>query len=401
MQPLSKYRVLSFGQAWAAPYGDMMLADMGADVVKLEPPGVGDHVRKWSRGDLHGLSPHLLAVNRNKRGIVIDLKTEKGRTLVLELMGQADALIENFSPGTMANLGLDYATVSKLHPRLVYCSVSGFGNDGPYSKRPAYDMIMQGEGGFISVSGTEDGQRAKLGAPVVDVMTAMVAAYSIVCALLERDTSGKGRYLDISMLETAASAMAFNLITYSVTGEITKPMGTAHPLLAPYQVYSTRTTPISIAILTEAHWNVFCRLIDREDLIANPLYVAAVHRIDNRVSLNGELIPIIREKTAEYWMEEFGKHGLVGGAVNDVAGLLQHPQLLARNYYLNWTMANGVSIAVPGMPWQSEGRGEPVRRMPPRLGEHTEEVLAEWLNKDQVTLSALKNEGVIASASQD
>lgn len=398
MQPLSNYRVLSFGQAWAAPYADMMLADMGADVVKLEPPGTGDHVRKWSRGDLHGLSPHLLAVNRNKRGIVVDLKSAEGQALALKLIGQADVLIENFSPGTMTSLGLDYAAVGQHHARLVYCSVSGFGNFGPYASRPAYDMVMQGEGGLISVTGTEDGQQAKVGAPVLDVMTAMVAAYSIVCALMDRAATGTGRYLDIAMLETAASAMGFNLIAQSMTGDIARPMGTAHPLVAPYQVYSTRTAPISVAILTEAHWKVFCKLIGREDLLTNPLFLSAVHRIDNRVALNEVLMPIIREQTAEYWMEEFGRHGLVGGAVNDVAGLLRHPQLRARKFFFDWKLDNGISVAVPGMPWQPDGRDEPVRRLPPRLGEHTEEVLAEWLRMDPASIASLKKAGAIASA---
>lgn len=392
MQPLKKYRILAFGQAWAMPYGEMMLADMGADVVKVEPPGIGDHVRKWSRSDLKGMSPHLLAVNRNKRSIVIDLRTDEGRELAFELLAEADALTENFSPGTMAKLGLDYETVHKRCPHLVYCSVSGFGNNGPMRSRPAYDMIMQGEGGFIAVTGTEDGQPAKLGVPVLDVMTAMIAGYSTLCALLDRDQTGVGRYLDIAMLETAASAQGFNVIGYSITGEAPRPMGTAHPLLAPYQVYSTRTVPVSVAVLTDAHWRTFCGLIAREDLIEDARFITAMARIDNRGQLNDQLIPIFLQQTGEYWIDLLDKAGLVVGSVNDLSGVLQHPQLLARKFFDYWNV-NGVPVTVPGMPWRSDARGEPVQRMPPELGEHTEEVLRDWLNKDDAAIEHLKASG--------
>jgi len=398
MQPLAKYRILSFGQAWAAPFGDMMMADMGADVIKVEPPGIGDHVRKWTRSDLKGLSPHLMAVNRNKRGIVIDLRTPEGKEVALRLIGEADAVIENFSPGTMAKLGLDYESLKERFPRLVYCSVSGFGNTGPYAQRPAYDMIIQGEGGFISVTGTEDGQVAKLGVPGLDVMTAMVAAYSTVCALLERDATGKGRYLDIAMLETAAAAQGFNLISYSFTGEMPRPMGTAHPLLAPYQVYSTRGTPISIGILTDVHWREFCEhVIDRPELGNDPRFATAMQRIDNRPALNDLLQPIFLTQDAPYWLERLNARGLVCGAVNDLAALLNHPQLQARKFYYHWPTPVG-DVAVPGMPWRTDNRGEPVARMPPGLGEHTDEILGDWLGMGPDEIDRLKKAGAITGA---
>ena len=399
MQPLSKYRILSFGQAWAAPYGDMMMADMGADVIKVEPPGIGDHVRKWTRSDLKGLSPHLLAVNRNKRGIVIDLRNPAGKEVALQLIAKADAVIENFSPGTMAKLGLDYEALRERFPGLVYTSVSGFGNTGPYANRPAYDMIIQGEGGFISVTGTEDGQVAKLGVPGLDVMTAMVACYSTLCALLERDATGKGQYLDISMLETAASSQAFNLISYSFTGEMPRPMGTAHPLLAPYQCYSTQSTPISIGILTDVHWRDFCEhVLERPDLSNAPLFATAMLRIDNRPQLNETLQPIFLTQKADYWLERLNARGLVCGAVNDLNALLHHPQLEARKFFYHWPTPVG-DIAVPGMPWRTDNRGEPVKRMPPGLGEHTNEVLSEWLDMPAQDIADLVSNGAVVCAS--
>ena len=208
--PLNGIKIIAFEHAWAAPYGTMMLADMGADVVKVEPPGLGDHVRAWTRNDLGGQSPHFLAVNRNKRSIVLDLKTPAGLATARQLVAGADALVENFSPGTMEKLGLDYETVRALNPELVYCSVSGFGETGPYSRRRAYDLLIQAEGGILSVTGADEHTPAKVGTAVVDILTAMVAAFSVASAVRGKEAHGTGRYIDVSMLDVTASVMALD-----------------------------------------------------------------------------------------------------------------------------------------------------------------------------------------------
>ncbi|MFO1188603.1 MAG: CoA transferase [Alphaproteobacteria bacterium] len=394
MLPLENVKVVSFGQAVAGPYGGMMLADMGADVVKIEPPGIGDHVRKWSRADLHGHSPHFLSSNRNKRSIVIDLKKKAGVDLALDLIRRADVLIENFTPGTMASLGLGYPETSAVNPRLIYSSVSGYGQNGPYSDRSAYDLIIQGEGGLISLTGTEDGQMAKVGVPVLDVMTAMVSAYSIVCALIERGGTGAGRYLDISMLEVATSVMSYNLIDYAVSGKMSKPLGTRHPILAPYQVYPTATNPITVGVLAEPHWASFCELIGREDLRDNPDYVVSQQRVVNLAALNRELMPIFASKPAEYWSREFRRRGLVCGDVNDVAGLLKHPQLKAREYFQTFDLGGGTTVDIPGMPWRFAGANQPKHR-PPELGEHTNQILADWLGMNETAIAEARRLGAL------
>lgn len=394
MKPLMGRKVIGFEHAWTGPYATMMLADMGADVVKIEPPGTGDHVRKWTRNDLHGFSPHYLSANRNKRSAAIDLKTPGGRDLALDLIGQADVLVENFSSGTMNDLGLGYETAAARNPKLVYCSVNGFGHDGPYAHHRAYDLLIQAEGGLLSVTGIAKGRFAKVGVPVVDLMSAMVAAFSAVCGMIETDRTGKGKLIDISMLEVAVSTMAFNFFSYVLSGEQAQPMGTAHPLLAPYETYPTKDAHIALAILTEAHWATFCAFLGREDLVANPAYCIAPMRVENREKLNVEIAPIFLTETAQHWVDALNALGLACARVNDVVALIDHPQLAARNFFQSWKTA-GFSLVAPGAPWRPEDATEKVR-LPPALGEHTFEVLREWLDLESMRIEQLASQRVIA-----
>ena len=347
--PLTGVRVLAFEHAWAAPYGTMMLADMGADVVKVEPPGLGDHVRAWTRNDLHGLSPHFLAVNRNKRSVCLDLKDPDGLATARRLATQADVVVENFSPGTLARLGLGYEELRRDDPALVYCSVSGYGSSGPHRDRRAYDLLVQAEGGLISVTGEDGDHLAKVGVPVVDIMAAMVAAFSVVAALRDRERLGRGRYIDVSMLDVAASVMAFNVFSWGISGEVPQPLGTAHPLLAPYEVYATRTGPVAIAILTQAHWATFCEVIGRPDLRDQEAYATAPMRVENRTALNEELRPVLAGWDQDELVETLIRHGLACARVNDVPALVNHPQLRHRGFYSTWSIA-GHQLAAPGAP---------------------------------------------------
>ncbi|MEV7225544.1 CoA transferase [Polymorphospora sp. NPDC051019] len=385
-RPLDGVRVLSFEHAWAAPYGTMMLADMGADVVKVEPPGVGDHVRAWTRNDLQGLSPHFLAVNRNKRSVVLDLKTPDGLATARGLAARADVVVENFSPGSLDRLGLDYATLSEADPALVYCSVSGFGTSGPYRDRRAYDLLIQAEGGLMSVTGEGPDQLAKVGVPVVDIMAAMVAAFSVVCAVRDRERHGRGRHIDVAMLDVAASVMAFNVFSHGISGVVPQPLGTAHPLLAPYEIYPTRTGPVAIAILTEAHWAVFCTLLGRPDLRDQPEFATAPMRVENRDRLNEQLRPLLADRDQGELVDTLARHGLACARVNDVPALVEHPQLAHRNFFSQWEMA-GRQMVAPGAPWRAvaeAGGGPPVAPVADRLpaerpGQDTDAVLRDWL----------------------
>lgn len=374
--PLTGVRVLAFEHAWAAPYGTMMLADMGADVVKVEQPGLGDHVRAWTRNDLHGLSPHFLAVNRNKRSVCLDLKDPDDLVTARRLAGRADVVVENFSPGTLARLGLGYEELSEQDPALVYCSVSGYGGSGPHRDRRAYDLLVQAEGGLISVTGEDGDHLAKVGVPVVDIMAAMVAAFSVVAALRDRERLGRGRHIDVSMLDVAASVMAFNVFSWGISGEVPQPLGTAHPLLAPYEVYATRTGPVAIAILTQAHWATFCEVIGRPELRERHAYATAPMRVENRAALNGELRPVLAEWDQDELVETLVRHGLACARVNDVPALVNHPQLRHRGFYTTWSIA-GHELAAPGAPW----RGPADDALPPLTpGQDTGSVLRDWLD---------------------
>ncbi|WP_172651821.1 CaiB/BaiF CoA transferase family protein [Rhodococcus opacus] len=394
--PLNGIKIIAFEHAWAAPYGTMMLADMGADVVKVEPPGTGDHVRAWTRNDLDGLSPHFLAVNRNKRSIVLDLKSPEGLATAKRLIAEADAVVENFSPGVMRKLGLDYDTLTESHPDLVYCSVSGFGETGPYSDRRAYDLLIQAEGGLLSVTGTDEESPAKVGTAVVDVLAAMVAAFSVASALRGKEALGQGRYIDVSMLDVAASTMAFNIFSYGLSGVMPKPIGTAHPLLAPYEVYSTATTPVAIAILTEAHWATFCSVLEREDLCTQTEFATAPMRVSNRELLNEQLRPIFDKWDGPELVDTLAGAGLACASVNDVAAILEHPQLHDRDFFSEWNV-RGHDLIAPGAPWRMTGNAkQPQDRLPAdRPGQHAADILRDWIGADSAEIDDLSARGAL------
>jgi len=395
--PLNGVKVISFEHAWAAPYGTMMLADMGADVVKVEPPGLGDHVRAWTRNDLDGLSPHFLAVNRNKRSIVLDLKTEDGLRVAKDLIGQADAVVENFSPGVMSKLGLGYDDLSAEHPALVYCSVSGFGETGTYSNRRAYDLLIQAEGGLLSVTGADEKSLAKVGTAVVDIMAAMVAAFSTASAVRGAELSGKGRYIDVSMLDVAASVMSFNVFSYGISGLMPTPIGTAHPLLAPYEVYDTATRPVAIAILTEAHWATFNEVIGRPDLTDQVEFATAPMRVANRELLNIQLRPALSQWDGNELVEALAAAGLACANVNNVDAVMKHPQLHERGFYTQWNV-KGHDLASPGAPWRMMGDSPQPGddRLPATTpGEHSSSVLRDWISASDADIDGLRSRGAL------
>jgi crotonobetainyl-CoA:carnitine CoA-transferase CaiB-like acyl-CoA transferase len=395
--PLQGFKVLSFAHAWAAPYGAMMLADMGAEVVMVEVPGVGDHTRNWTRTDLEGVSPHFVSVNRNKRSIQIDLRVEEGREVALKLAAEADAIIENFAPGKLAKYGLDYEGVLAVNSEVVYASVSGYGAAGPDSERRAYDLLLQAESGIMSVTGGVDGTHSKVGVPLSDVAAAMIAAFSIVCGLVDQIRNGKGANIDISMLEVSSSLMAFNVVDYSVSGHIARPLGTEHPLLAPYRAFGTATSPIVICILTNRHWEIFKQLVGRPELDDSRFDTAPL-RVDYREPLNAILTKVFADHDQDYWIEQLNEAGLACGRVRDVEDVINHPQHRERDFFEQHTV-QGVDITMPGKPWAyGESRTTPSSSPPDRPGMDAHEVLVDWLDFDQAKIAALEEAGGISES---
>jgi crotonobetainyl-CoA:carnitine CoA-transferase CaiB-like acyl-CoA transferase len=395
-RPLDGFRILTLAHAWAAPYGAMMLADMGADVVMIEVPGIGDHTRQWTRTDLKGVSPHFVSVNRNKRSIQVDLRTDEGQALARELASKAHAVLENFAPGKLAKYGLDYEGVKAVNPEAVYASVSGYGAAGPDSHRRAYDLLLQAESGIMSVTGGIDGEYAKVGVPLSDVAAAMIAAFSIVCGLIDQIRYGNGGQIDISMLEVSSSLMAFNVVDYSISGHIARPLGTEHPLLAPYRAFETATSPVVVCILTDRHWEAFKQLAGRPEL-DDYRFDTAPLRVDHRGALNEILQQVFSEHDQDYWIEHLNAIGLACGRLRDVKDVIEHPQHQEREFFEHHTV-NGVDITMPGKPWAyGESRTHPSSTAPETPGMHGPEVLQDWLGWNEQAIASAVDAGAITT----
>jgi crotonobetainyl-CoA:carnitine CoA-transferase CaiB-like acyl-CoA transferase len=396
--PLAGVRVLDLSQAFSGPYATMMLADAGADVIKVEPPD-GDHVRSWLQGN-PPVSPYLIAANRSKRSVVVDLKHDAGREIVLALAEQSDVVVENFKPGVVARLGIGYEDVQRINPRVVYCSVSGFGQVGPLSQRVAYDLITAGYGGTMSVTGEEGGRYVRPGIPTSDIIAAMVSAYSIVLALMHRKRGNAGCYLDLALLDGQLFAMAHHLVAYQVTGTMPGLHGSAHPQVAPYQTYRTGTTDINIAVLTDKQWRAFCALLDHQEWLADPRYGSPGSRNAHRRELERQIEAVLATRPALQWITAFEEAGVPCGPINTAAELMDLDQLRLRGMYLEYDDPEIGRVRMPGAPWRGPGVMEGWTP-PPRLGAHTDEVLSEVLGLSEQRLQELRKAGVIGARSDE
>jgi crotonobetainyl-CoA:carnitine CoA-transferase CaiB-like acyl-CoA transferase len=394
--PLAGIRVLDLSQAMSGPYATMMLADAGADVIKLEPPD-GDHVRSWVQGRIP-VSPYLIAANRSKRSVVVDLKHNAGREIVLALAEQSDVVVENFKPGVVGRLGIGYEDVRRVNPRVVYCSISGFGQSGPLSHKVAYDLIASGYGGTMSVTGEKDSRYVRPGVPTADLIAATISAYSITLALMQRERTNEGCHLDLALLDGQLFAMAHHLLAYQATGRVPGLHGSAHPQVAPYQTYRTGTTDINIAVLTDKQWRAFCLLLGHGEWLADPRYVSPGTRNAHRGELEREIEAVLATRSAKEWLATLEEAGVPCGPINTTAELMDVDQLRQRGMYLEYDDPEIGCVRVPGAPWRGQGvmeRWTP----PPRLGEHTDEVLSEVLGLSRTRLERLRKDGVIAARS--
>lgn len=395
LAPLRDLKVVDLTQAWAGPYCTMMLADLGAEVIKVEPPGVGDHVRKWTVSTSKGESPHFIAANRNKRSLALNLKHPKGREILLDLARRSDVLVENFRPGVMQRFGLDYEAVRAVAPAIIYCSVSGFGQSGPSSDHAAYDLIIQGRGGAMSVTGEEGGRPSKPGIPQADVMGALLAAFTIMAALYGRRADGAGRYLDLSMLDMQVTAMAFHIVSYQLGGEVPKPMGAKHPLLAPYESFRTATDEITIGIANDDHWQRLCQVLGMPELAADPRYATNSARVDRRSELAARIEDVTVTQPAERWLVVLNERGIPCGRINRVDQLFEDPQIQHRRMLIPIDHAALGKIMIPGVPWKvGPVDQEPAISPPPSLGQHTVAILT-GLGYSADAIESLRQEGVI------
>ncbi|MEM4036131.1 MAG: CoA transferase [Fervidicoccaceae archaeon] len=374
--PLSGVRVLDFSRVLAGPFATMILGDLGADVVKVEPPQ-GDDTRYWSPPEIRGIAAYFLSTNRNKRSIVIDLKKPESRLVVERLAKWADIVVENFRPGVAERLGIDYATLSRINPKIIYCSISGFGQTGPYREKPAYDLIIQALSGHMSITGEPGRPPVKFGVPITDLTSGMMAVIAILAALHQREKTGVGQYIDVSMLDTQVYLLVNQAYNYFATGRDPERLGSAHPNIAPYQVFTTSDGYVAVAVGNDKLWVDFCKALGRQDLLENPRFKTNELRVTNRRELVEEIEEIFSRMTTSEVVELLERAGVPCGPVKKISEVLSDPQVLHRGMVTK--MRHPVYGEVPalGVPLKSSVTGFEIRRAPPLKGEHTREVLRE------------------------
>jgi crotonobetainyl-CoA:carnitine CoA-transferase CaiB-like acyl-CoA transferase len=398
MSPLSGIKVLDFTHALAGPYCTLLLADQGADVYKIESPDGGDAGRGWGPPFVGDQASYFLGLNRGKRSLAVDLKNPQGTDLCLRMMEKADVVIENFRPGTMARLNVGYETALKRNPKIIYCSISGYGQNGPSRDEPAMDLILQASSGLMSITGTEDGQRVRCGFSVADVATGMFACIGILAALRARDISDAGQYVDVSMFDSMISAMITNYMIYLGTGNVPEPQGTSYLPIVPYRAFATKDTDIAIAVGSEKLWRAFAPAIGHGELVDHPSYATNSLRVQNRGVLEPLLIEIFRTDTMNNWLARLRAAGVPASPVRRFDEVVNDPQSAVRGMFPRLDIPGTGQARIVGTPIKlaQEITGTLVNA--PRLGEHTRETLQDWFGLNSTELNDLQTAGVISQA---
>ena len=395
--PLANIRVLDVSQVMAGPFCCMLLGDMGADVIKIEPPGTGDQTRASMGFRLKGTdSGGFLALNRNKRSVEIDLKSEAGLQAFYELVKTADVLVENNRPGVVQRLKIDYPTLKKINPRLVYGSISGFGQTGPWALRPGFDLIAQAMAGVMSVMGHPNSEPVKSSVPIADLGSGLFAAYGILSALLGRQHSGEGQHVDASLFETALGLSVWESAEFWGTGDLPQPIGSANRMSAPYQAVRAADRHFVLGAANQKLWTALCSLLDQPSLLTDPRFATNVDRLNNRDSLIPALEACFAHRTAQEWVDALLGVGVPAALIMNYDEALSSEQAVAREMVLEVEHAVEGPIKVLGFPVKLSSTPQTIRRPPPLLGEHTQEVLMEC-GLDADLIDTLRERGAFGS----
>jgi crotonobetainyl-CoA:carnitine CoA-transferase CaiB-like acyl-CoA transferase len=395
--PLSRIRVLDVSQIMAGPYCCMLLGDMGADVIKVETPGVGDQTRRAMGFKLKGEdSGGFIALNRNKRSVEIDLKNPQGLEAFYELVRSADVLVENNRPGVAARLKIDYPTLQAINPRLVYASISGFGQTGPWAMRPGLDLIAQASCGPMSVMGEPDGAPMKSSVPFADLGAALFAAYAILSAVIGREQTGQGQYIDASLFETALGLSIWESAEFWGTGRVPTPLGSANRMSAPYQAVKAADRHFVIGAANPKLWAALCQVIERQDLLADPRFTDNVERIKNRAVLVPMLEAEFARRPASEWVDLLLAAGVPAAPIHNYEEALACEQSVARDMVMEMDHPVEGKVKVLGFPVKLRGTPQQIRRAAPLLGAHTEEVFAE-LGLSSERMAQLQNAGAFGT----
>ncbi len=399
--PLSGLRVLDLTRILAGPTCTQALGDLGADVIKVERPGFGDDTRKWGppylkdrQGQDTDESAYYLSANRNKRSVTIDISRAEGQDLIRRLLGRCDVLVENYKVGGLAKYGLSYDQLKGDFPALVYCSITGFGQTGPYASRPGYDFLAQGMGGIMSVTGERDGEPMKVGVGISDVMCGMYAGLAIVSAVRHRDLTGEGQWIDVALVDTQVAWLVNEGLNYLTSGETPPRRGNAHPNIVPYQLFETRDGHVILAVGNDAQFRRFCDFAGVAELAADERFITNDARVRNRDAVIALLAPVLRRHTMSHWLDGLERLGVPCGPVNNIAAVFEDPQVKARGMKITMPHPAG-SVDLIASPVKMSTTPVTYRRPPPTMGQHTDEVLAELLDMDEDARASLREKEVI------
>jgi crotonobetainyl-CoA:carnitine CoA-transferase CaiB-like acyl-CoA transferase len=379
VKPLDGILVIDLSRVLAGPYCTMELADMGATVVKVEIPGSGDDTRAYGPPFLHGESTYFMSVNRNKKSMTLNLKHARGKEILRQLLQKGDVLVENFRPGTLDGLGFGYDAVHAVNPKLIYCSISGFGQTGPYAQRPGYDLIAQAEGGVMSLTGEPDAPPIKVGLSFADITAGMNAFSGILLALLARQQTGEGQRIDVSLLDCQVALLTYQAGIFFATGKSPERLGNKHPSITPYETFEARDGHIIIACGNQGFWEKFCKLAGLEHLLTDDRFTTMKKRVENRLELTPLVAAAVRTRTRQEWYELLDREGIPCGLIKDVAEVCTDPQVLARDMVVQLNHPTAGPISVNGVPIKLSATPGAVEDPPPLLGQHTDEILSDIL----------------------
>ena len=395
LRPLDGLTVLDLTRVLAGPYCTMQLADMGARVIKIERPGRGDDTRAWGPPFVAGESSYFLSLNRNKESVAVDFKHPDGRAALDALLQRADVLVENFSPGTLARLGLGFDELSARYPRLIYCSITGYGSTGPNKDRPGYDAVAQAEGGLMSVTGPGDGDAYRLGVAIADITAGLLATQGILLALVARGTTGRGQHVDVSLLDAVASLLTYQAGIYFTTGHPPSRMGNRHPSIAPYDTFPAADGILVLAVGNDGQWQTFCRIAGLTALADDGRYATNDGRVHHYASLRPVLEGVLRQRPRHAWIDALVGAGVPCASVRSLDEVFADPQLLSRGMVEHLQHPSVGALRVLGVPVKLSATPGVVSSPPPRLGEHTSGVLQEVAGLSADGVDRLAEAGVV------
>jgi crotonobetainyl-CoA:carnitine CoA-transferase CaiB-like acyl-CoA transferase len=393
--PLDGVTIVDFTRVLSGPYCTMLLADMGARVIKVEQRGRGDDTRAWGPPFVNGESAYFLSINRNKESLTLDLKHPAARAVLDCLLPRADVLVENFRPGTMERLGLGYDALAPRFPRLVYCSISGFGQTGPRRGEPGYDAVMQGEGGLMSITGAAEGPPFRLGVAISDIVSGMFAAQGVAMALLARVRSGRGQRVDVGMLDSTAALLTYQAGIYFATGATPGRMGNRHPTIVPYETFAGSDGEFVVAVGNDEQWRRFCRILGLNGLAADERFATNSARVGNYDALRPLLVDRMRSRKRAEWVKELKAAGVPCGSVREVGAVLEDPQLDARQMIETVDHLTAGAVRVLGVPIKLSDTPGGVRSAPPALGQHTDRILEGDCGMTAARIEELRRTGGI------